>query len=141
MNNRGVNPWQNTNWSPAGGGTYNDTLDMFLSEDQKPKTVRNSKNLVWDPVTKTFVPAENGPVGPSPWQPDTSRDGFGRVQSAGGPNQSQQNTLYGNYNPRFDDMGRLGAAQKKAGITPRPFSGLGQSGNSFGNMKPRRPFR
>lgn len=121
------NPWRNTNWSPAGGGTYQDTLDMFLSEDQKPKTVRNSKNLVWDPVTKTFVPAENGPVGPSPWQPDTSRDGFGRVQSA----------MKGPYQPGQ----QLSPSQRVRGAFQQPFSGLGQSGNSFGNMKPRRPFR
>ena len=128
MNGQTYSPWKNTTWSPAGGGSYVDPLDMFLSEDQKPKSVGNSKNLVWDPVTKTFVPRENGPVGPSPWAPDTSRDGFGRVPSA----------TRGIYKPGDG----LSSNQRVPGaFNSQPFSGLGQSGGSFGNLKPRRPFR
>ena len=162
------NPWRNTNWSPAGGGTYQDTLDMFLSEQEKK--ARELQNQL-APVNQ--LDAYGRPMGSVEFRSqlmkgpngfghggrgyDTmgtgemnmiGKDGISYMQRQanfnaarqGGPSPYQSPVAYSGMQQQRQAEQRRNQYKVPAPNGPA-FSGLGQSGNSFGNMKPRRPFR
>lgn len=171
MNKDGTfNPWRNTNWSPAGGGTYQDTLDMFLSEQEKKAQQERLRMAPIRQLDGSFVEFRGqlvgGPNGFTHGGRGFDGMGTGEMNMIGADGFSYEQRLAnhrarmaGQRSPYTPAVGYSGMQQQRqadqtrrqsmarqnqtpvGGVKNPVFSGLGQPGNTFGNMKPRRAFR